>query len=105
MTFEVNATHGDIMQPIVMTMSILGIDEISNRTNLYPNPVNDKLYIVTEAEIKEIVVYDVYGRLQVTKTPSHQDDATIDVSSLNSGIYFVEIYTDNGNFIKRIIKQ
>ena len=105
MTFEVNATHGDIMQPIVMTMSTLGIDEISNRTNLYPNPVNDKLYIVTEAEIKEVVVYDVYGRLQVTKTPSHQDDATIDVSGLNSGIYFVEIYTDNGNFIKRIIKQ
>ena len=79
--------------------------EQTSPLNLYPNPVNDKLYIETEVNIEEIVIYDVYGRLQVTKTPSHQDDATIDVSGLNSGIYFVEIYTDKGNFIKRIIKN
>ena len=83
------------------------IDEAEHTSllNLYPNPVNDKLYIVTEAEIEEVVVYDVYGRLQVTKTPSQQDDATIDVSGLNSGIYFVKVVTDNGEIVKRFIKK
>ena len=71
--------------------------------NLYPNPVNDKLYIVTEAEIEDVVVYDVFGRQQ--STVNGQQSLSIDMSDLNSGVYFVKIYTDNGNFVKRIIKQ
>ena len=79
--------------------------EQTSPLNLYPNPVNDKLYIVTEAEIEEVVVYDVFGRLQDHKTTRLQDNTTIDVSGLNNGVYFVKIYTDNVNFVKRIIKQ
>ena len=72
--------------------------------DIYPNPVNDRLNIVTEAEVEEVVVYDIYGRHQVTKSPSHQGDLTIDASELNSGIYFVEIKTNEGNIVKRIVK-
>ena len=87
----------------------LNLDETSiteeNITfDIYPNPVNDKLNIVTEAEVEEVVVYDIYGRHQVTKSPSHQGDLTIDASELNSGIYFVEIKTNEGNIVKRIVK-
>ena len=31
--------------------------------SVYPNPVNNKLYIVTEDEVENVVVYDIYGRL------------------------------------------
>ena len=81
------------------------IDEAEQTSplNLYPNPVNDKLYIVTEAEIEDVVVYDVFGRQQ--STVNGQQSLSIDMSDLNSGVYFVKIYTDNGNFVKRIIKQ
>ena len=87
----------------------LNLDETSiteeNITfDIYPNPVNDKLNIVTEAEVEEVVVYDIYGSHQVTKSPSLQGDLTIDVSELNSGIYFVEIKTNEGNIVKRIVK-
>ena len=87
----------------------LNIDETSLTEqditfNIYPNPVNDKLNIVTEAEVEEVVVYDIDGRHQVTKSPSLQGDLTIDVSELNSGIYFVEIKTNEGNIVKRIVK-
>ena len=72
---------------------------------VYPNPVNDRLYIVTEDEVENVVVYDIYGRLQVTETPRHQGNLTIDVENLKSGIYFVKINTEKGNIVKRIIKQ
>ena len=72
---------------------------------VYPNPVNDRLYIVTEDEVENVVVYDIYGRLQVTVTASHQGNLTIDVENLKSGIYFVKINTEKGNIVKRIIKD
>jgi hypothetical protein len=72
---------------------------------VYPNPVDDRLYIVTEDEVENVVVYDIYGRLQVTETPRHQGNLTIDLENLKSGIYFVKINTDKGNIVKRIIKD
>ena len=52
-----------------------------------------------------IEIYDVYGRRQVTETPSHQGNVVIDVENLKSGIYFVKINTEKGNIVKRIIKD
>jgi hypothetical protein len=63
------------------------------------------LYVETETEIKEIIIYDVYGRHQVTKTSSHQGDLSIDVSRLNSGVYFIRIKTDSGDVVRRFVKK
>ncbi|MBO5956049.1 MAG: T9SS type A sorting domain-containing protein [Bacteroidales bacterium] len=80
------------------------IEELTSSLLLYPNPVNDKLYIETEAEVKDVVVYDVYGRHQVTMTPSRQGCLVVDVTDLKSGVYFVKIATTNGEIVKRILK-
>ena len=64
-----------------------------------------RLYIEAEAEIIEVSVYDVYGRHQVTETPSHQEKTSVNVSNLNAGIYFVKINTKNGEIVKRFIKK
>ena len=71
---------------------------------IYPNPVNDKLYIETETEVKEVVVYDIFGRRQELSAVSHQLSA-IDVSNLNSGIYFVKVVTSEGEIVKRFVKK
>ncbi|MBO7287078.1 MAG: S8 family serine peptidase [Bacteroidales bacterium] len=85
----------------------VNVNEYSNNANvnIYPNPANDKLYIVAETEIEDIVVYDVYGRLQDYKTTRLQGSVTVDVTKLNAGIYFIKINTNEGNIVKRIIKQ
>ena len=85
-----------------------GIDGVEELTSfrIYPNPVNDRLYIEAEVEIEEVVVYDIYGRQQVNKTTRQQDnEMTVDVSELNSGIYFVSIKTVDEVVTKRFIKQ
>jgi fibronectin type 3 domain-containing protein len=81
------------------------IEEIGSKVEIYPNPVNDILYIEAETEILTMEIYDVYGRRQVTETPSHQGNLVIDLSELKSGIYFVKINTTEGNIVKRIIKN
>ena len=75
----------------------------TNNISVYPNPVNDRLYIETLTQTLTIEIYDIYGRRQLS-TVSCQP-SVIDVENLKSGIYFVKINTEKGNIVKRIIKN
>ena len=81
------------------------VEELSSSLLLYPNPVNDELYIETEVEVEEIVVYDIYGRQQDNKTTRQQGMMTVEVSGLNEGVYFVMIKTNEGVATKRFVKN
>ena len=81
------------------------IEEMTSTSLLvYPNPVNDRLYIEAEVEIEEVVVYDVFGRQQELSAISGQQ-SVVDVTSLNSGVYFVKVVTRNGETVKRFVKK
>ena len=81
-----------------------GVEELTSAINIYPNPVNDRLYIEAEVDVENVVVYDVFGRQQ--STVNSQQSTVIDVSDLNGGVYFVKINTANGNtIVKRFIKK
>ena len=84
--------------------SIADIDNSS--INLHPNPVNDRLYIETQTltQTLTIEIYDVYGRCQELSAISGQP-SVIDVSGLNSGVYFVKVVTENGEAVQRFIKK
>ena len=83
-----------------------GIADVETQSiSIYPNPANDRLFIEAEGKIENIVIYDIYGRHQVTETPSHQEMTSVNVSNLNAGIYFVKINTKNGEIVKRFIKK
>ena len=86
-------------------LACVGLEELSSSLNVYPNPVNDKLYIETDAEIEEAIVYDVFGRQHDNKTTRQQGNMTVDVSNLDAGVYFVKIKTAEGEIVKRIIKR
>ncbi len=81
-----------------------GVEENAASFNIYPNPVNDVLFIETEVEIIEVSIFDVYGRSQQS-TVNGQQSLSIDVTNLNSGVYFVKVITDNGEVVKRFIKK
>ena len=94
-----------IVDKIVVNNST-GIEETSNSINIYPNPANDRLYIEAEAEINDVVIYDVYGRAQNLRISESQNlRISINVSGLNAGIYFVKINTNQGEIVKRFIKR
>ena len=78
------------------------IEEVTASLNVYPNPVNNMLFVETESNVVEISVYDIFGRQQLVV--SGQQSA-VSVTDLNSGIYFVKVVTDNGEVVKRFIKK
>ena len=72
--------------------------------NVYPNPVNDRLYIETQTQTLAVEIYDIFGRQQELSAISGQQ-SVVDVKDLNSGVYFVKVVTENGEMVKRFIKQ
>ena len=97
---------GEITKLEFITSMESNIELAENNFNIYPNPVNDKLYIATETEAEEVVVYDVYGRIQNLRNSETQKlGNSIDVSNLNSGVYFLKVVTANGEVVKRFVKK
>ena len=74
---------------------------------LWPNPTQGRIHIESESFINSINIYNVLGQkadvsLDNTSTANGQ---MIDISSLSSGIYFIEIQSGKQREIKKIIKE
>ncbi len=70
---------------------------------IYPNPVSDQLFISNRnSKDLDIVIYDILGKQVLQKKSIKQ---SVDVSNLLDGIYFLEINSDNGMRIEKIIKS
>ena len=84
------------------------ISNYENNIKIYPNPVNDRLYVETQTltQTLTIEIYDIYGRTQNLRNSETQKlRNSIDVSNLKSGVYFVKVRTEEGDIVKRIIKN
>ena len=98
-------TESDPSEPYTIVIKDDAVEDLNASFNINPNPVEDRLYIEAETEIEEVVVYDIFGRHQVAETPSLQGNLTIDVSDFASGVYFIQIKTEEGNITKRFVKE
>ncbi|MEO8759877.1 MAG: T9SS type A sorting domain-containing protein [Bacteroidia bacterium] len=81
----------------------IGIEQINikHQISIYPNPASTVLQITYSNErLIEVSVVDVLGKevLQSKQT-------TLDVSNLNSGVYFMHVKTNAGNYTIKFIKQ
>lgn len=75
----------------------LGIEDIaSNKTfKVYPNPTNSQLNL-SGASINEVAVYDLLGKQVMTQKFSAQDQVSLNVSGLETGMYVLTATNDSG---------
>ena len=76
-----------------------------NDISIYPNPAKDfvKLSAVS-SQLSAIKVYNCLG-MMVEEMEVNANEVKIDVSKYNSGIYFFNIQTENGNHIQKVLKR
>lgn len=75
----------------------LSTSEVSSqvkKASVHPNPFKDILYISETRDIKSVRVTDTTGRLVSTVEGSVKE---LDLSRLNSGLYFVTLYFKDGS--------
>ena len=54
--------------------------------------------------IKSVKFIDINGRI-IKEIISHEINSQINISDLNSGIYFISIETENGTTTEKLIKK
>jgi len=71
------------------------------------NPVDTKLNIRFPLNISkgEIAIYSLLGKMIVSKTIVNEDDITLDVSSLQKGLYLISVYSEKGSATQRFVKR
>ncbi len=84
---------------------ILGIAELDNvEINMYPNPLNDILNISSNYKLKSAQIFNAMG--QKVFSEENLNTPQINVSNLNSGVYFLKLTDDqNNNTVKRFNKE
>jgi len=108
-SFYVEATlHG--CTGISETYNITGLKEdLSDVIDIFPNPSSGVVTIrCTDIipELEAIQVLDLSGKmLMVIDKPDLSNDYQLDLSSYTNGLYFIKGITDQGTFIKKIIKE
>ena len=83
-------------------------DFFKNELSVYPNPVNDVLNLGSKNELGNsiIKIFNIEGKLLITENSAFENQISIGVSELSSGIYFLNIEDENGNrAMKKFIKQ
>ena len=89
---------------IIRAIGTESIEENEATFNIYPNPVKDNIVIEANENIIEINIYNVTGALMNNVECTMNNVQFVNISDLNSGVYFVKVKTDKGEALRRIIK-
>lgn len=93
---------------------VVGINEspLQNKVNIYPNPFHEfiKIEIPNELLNKNISfsIYNILGNMVIqnqTTIVNTQNLLELNVSELNSGIYFIRIYNGDVDLKKKLVKK
>lgn len=78
----------------------VGIHESASNNHLqvYPNPAHDNLVIKSDYTIRDMKIFDLFGKEVYYSTSVNP----VDVSNLPSGMYVVSVSTDNGIFHSKL---
>jgi len=68
--------------------------------NIFPNPTSDYLQIESQFPLVNIQLHDMSGR-KVMETQTDNLTATLDISSLRSGMYMIHVGSSNAKIIKQ----
>jgi hypothetical protein len=85
---------------------VLGLDnKTKNDLSIYPNPVQDNLNIkLTKTDNYEINIFNSTGQKLIGKT-INSDILTIDLTTLNDGIYFIMVDSKTERWTHKLIKK
>ncbi|MBO7596383.1 MAG: T9SS type A sorting domain-containing protein [Bacteroidales bacterium] len=83
-------------------------DDFASQVDIYPNPVNTKLFVALGAEPEgECIVrcFDMTGRLVGENNFEGNTRLTMDVENLPQGAYFVKVFVDGMAVVNRKIMK
>ncbi|WP_298512550.1 T9SS type A sorting domain-containing protein [uncultured Kordia sp.] len=98
-------TNGEFILNIAdtTTLSVDDIDAEANQIRMFPNPTNNQININAPTNLDHIAIYDMSGKLILQNENLRNTSQTLNLEKLSSGMYMVQIKTDNTTTLKKLI--
>jgi hypothetical protein len=93
--------QGDVLyvNNYVRAVRDMGSASINNNKsinfNVYPNPAQNKIEIISTNTIETVIIYNVLGEKMLEQTVTNKK-TIINISQLSNGFYFVKVASENG---------
>ncbi|GGD29367.1 T9SS type A sorting domain-containing protein [Flavobacterium orientale] len=115
----VNANRNDLVQFVITSdlgtvfydnlylhkNTTLGVSSFeASQIKLYPNPASSNFTIEAQEILEKVAVYNLLGQEVITTTPNNQQ-AAIDISNLQVGVYVVKATINGAVSTTRIVKE
>jgi len=84
---------------------IVGLNEEESdeaKYTIYPNPAQDRIHILSEDKMQEIMIYTSEGKLY-RSIPVNAISKVIDVSDLDNGVYLLRVRKENSMSTRSIV--
>ena len=80
--------------------SSLGLNNFNkNGLSFYPNPAKTEIFIKNSSDItlSKIKIFDLTGKLVLTKAVDNNDIPSVNITTLSSGMYLISVEDVTGN--------
>ena len=106
-TLEVVAEDGISMKTytIEFTIEVSARDAWLNKVKVYPVPAGNTLHLENASEIRTVTMIDITGKAVQKMNLTGAGHVTLDISSLDSGVYMLRMENMNATKVIRIVKQ
>lgn len=82
-------------------------NELKSKVKVYPNPTDNGLFISIDSSLHiESLIVTLIGSngREIIDERFHENEIYLDLSSLNTGVYFLRLKDQNGSVAKKIVK-
>lgn len=105
-TIVITAEDGvtELTYNILFNVSGTSVTDLDIDNLIYPNPATSKLFISHDVKIDRVEIYNITGSRILNLNNSTTE--SIDISGLDSGLYFISVFdVNNNNIVRKFIKQ
>ena len=85
-----------------------GINQMnSDKINVYPNPTNNLLNLTfnESTKVQQVTLMDLQGKIVYTNNNVQENTLQINLADFSEGLYMLNVQTNNGVNIHKVIKQ
>jgi hypothetical protein len=89
---------------VFLSVNSFGFEDLS----IFPNPTSESFTVQSSKLVSETVIslYDIQGKLLFSEKVLPQNGKlTMDVSSLENGVYFVKVSSEGNSVVKKLLKN
>ena len=96
--YDFNYVNGALIIKVPNDMTAESADE----TQMYPVPFKDRIYLKSQKQIERVEIANLAGAVVFSV---EKPEGSMDLSSLNEGIYIITIHTAEGKIVRKVTKE